>query len=625
MATGNSTLTATLKANTRDFDAGMKRANSSLSSLRRSVSSLKNVAITIGVTVAARAAVRTLKDSVMLAVNLGETINKANVLFGESYQSIVKWSQTTNASLAMTQQQLLDIAAGFKGSLFARGITDLGKATWLTDLSADLASFYNTTADAAAQALSGALRGEYDMLERYNIFINESALKTEARRMGILDTNRALTDQEKTLASISIIERQSVDAQGDLARTMNSTANQLRQLQVNWATLKTTIGKVFQPLLDYWLPGINNYLKGLFDPEQLEERIANWARVVMDWNLMIRDAFVKTRDAVVEFFDTLRDPENTKSVAALLGEGTYKITGSQELATTVGEFATAVTLLGTHVTAMASAWSKQPEWVKAVELFTVSLIGPAGLPLVSQTFAGVMRASLGELGALFAALPGGINRAVGSVFAAFSERGSVPANPLYVWTVNGGPGGGDTPNLGKKVGTWLTGLFAGGWTAAKFAGSATLSAAPALAGLAGVLLAPIAAAVAGLEVWKRVDPESYNQALKNQGKMAEKIAEGNVTSTGNSHYLTNKLQPKIDSIEKNLRQQVPVQPAVPGGAWTGIPSNGSSYPTMPRSAVPNVYIDGKQVATQVTPAVVRNMTRSASPVVYSPFLAGGAA
>jgi hypothetical protein len=41
--------------------------------------------------------------------------------------------------------------------------------------------------------------------------------------------------------------------------------------------------------------------------------------------------------------------------------------------------------------------------------------------------------------------------------------------------------------------------------------------------------------------------------------------------------------------------------------------------------VPNVYIDGKQVATQVTPAVVRNMTRSASPVVYSPFLAGGAA
>jgi hypothetical protein len=619
----NGTLTAKVRANTRDFDSGMKRANTSLASLRRSVSSMRNMAITIGVTVAARAAVRTLKDAVMQAVNLGETVNKANVLFGESYEDILKWSRTTTAALALTQQQILDISAGFKGSLFARGITDVNTAKWLTELSGDLASFFNTTASDAAQALSGVLRGEYDMAERYNIFINEAAIKEEARRLGIVKTNRELTAQEKTLAAISIIDRQTADAQGDLARTSNSTANQIRQLQIHFANLKVTIGKVFQPLLDYWLPGINKYLSELFNPEDLEERIASWSRVVMDWNLQLRDTFLKTKDVIVAVFDILGSGVTSQgAMGDMWGQSAelrlIQAGLSPDAAAKFVKLTQSIDTLLDRFDPLISAWMNQPAWLKTMETIFLTHFGPAGIGVMASAISGAVTNAFQGLSQIISTSVGG---AIGGVFAKFTERGSTPLNPLFVVVTNEGvdvDGGGG--GLWKKT----KGLFAGAGAAAAWAGRATLAAAGPLAGLAGVLVAPIAAAWAGLEVWKKVDPEGFEKVQKNQANMAGKIAEGNVTSEGTSHYLQYKLTPKVDrTLDRVNRIPVaPVQPAIPG--MPSAPSNGSSYPSFGR-AMPNVYIDGKQVATQVTPAVVRNMSRTSGPVIYSPFLAGGAA
>jgi hypothetical protein len=134
------------------------------------------------------------------ASDLAETISKTHAIFGQSSQGIIAWGKTADMAMGLSQQAAMDGAATF--ALFAKSAGKSeeeasGFSKQMVGLSADLASFYNTSPEDAIIALGAALRGENEPIRRYNVLLDDMSLRQEAVRLGITKTTKeALTPQQ---------------------------------------------------------------------------------------------------------------------------------------------------------------------------------------------------------------------------------------------------------------------------------------------------------------------------------------------------------------------------------------------------------------------------------------------
>jgi hypothetical protein len=129
----------------------------------------------------------------------------------------------------------------------------------MVTLSGDLASFHNANPADVALALGAALRGESEPIRKYNVLLNDAAVKAQAMKMGLYDGNGALDAQAKILATQKLILQQTTDAQGDFGETAGSAANQQRILAAQVANAKVSIGQAFLPILEAVLPVLVNF------------------------------------------------------------------------------------------------------------------------------------------------------------------------------------------------------------------------------------------------------------------------------------------------------------------------------------------------------------------------------
>jgi phage-related protein len=180
-------------------------------------------------------------------------MSKTKTIFGDAADGVIAFAQTAGDNLGLSQQAALDAQSTF--GIFAQSAGLSGKdlsdfSGNLTTLSADFASFYNTSPEQAITAVGAALRGESEPIRKYGILLNEAALKNRALQMGIIkNTKTALTPQQKVLAAQAEIMAQSSKAQGDFARTSGGLANQQRILSAAMSNLSADLGTAFQPIL----------------------------------------------------------------------------------------------------------------------------------------------------------------------------------------------------------------------------------------------------------------------------------------------------------------------------------------------------------------------------------------
>jgi hypothetical protein len=201
-------------------------------------------------------------DSVKNASDLGETISKVGVIFGEAKGSIESWANTSAKSLGQSKTQAMDAAAQFAffGKAAGLGGEDLVNfSKELVELSADLASFNNATPEEAILAIGSALRGEAEPMRRFGVLLDDASLKNEALKMGLIQTtNDALTPQQKVLAAHALIMAQTTTAQGDFARTSGGLANQQRTLTANLKDFSTEMGQVLLPVVEVFIKEFND-------------------------------------------------------------------------------------------------------------------------------------------------------------------------------------------------------------------------------------------------------------------------------------------------------------------------------------------------------------------------------
>lgn len=231
-----------------------------------------------------RRAVRAAMEPIQSAMDFGETIN----LFQTSFKKIgmqaaeyagMEWgSEAANAfakqfidyaqsfndqiteALSLDPNVIMKYQAVFSQMANAFGLTSrsvMNLSSSFTMLGLDIASFFNTDVEEAMVKLRAGLAGETEPLRALGVDITEATLKMTAMKYGIEDSIESMSQAAKTQLRWLAIMDQTETVFGDMAKTIDSPANQVRVLQQQFENLTRSIGSVFLPVIQTILPYVN--------------------------------------------------------------------------------------------------------------------------------------------------------------------------------------------------------------------------------------------------------------------------------------------------------------------------------------------------------------------------------
>lgn len=134
-------------------------------------------------------------------------------------------------------------------------------STQMTQLGYDLSSFFNIPVEEAMQKLKSGFSGELEPLRNLGYDLSQAKLQAIALSLGIDQTVSSMTQAEKSQLRYYAIMTQVTDAQGDMARTLNAPANQLRIFKASITQAARALGNIFVPALNAVLPYAIAFMK----------------------------------------------------------------------------------------------------------------------------------------------------------------------------------------------------------------------------------------------------------------------------------------------------------------------------------------------------------------------------
>ncbi|HUS74343.1 MAG TPA: hypothetical protein VMY06_14890 [Sedimentisphaerales bacterium] len=207
-------------------------------------------------------AIYTLKKFIDSASDAQETMNKFNVVFKDNSKEAAAWSEQFGDSVGRATQDVQKWMAGLQDLFVPLGFARkeaMGLSMDLTTLAVDVASFSNKADDEVIRDFTSALVGNHETVRKYGIIISETALAQEAFSRGLKKEYKDLTDLEKVQLRMSLIQKGTLDAQGDAIRSMNDYANQVKRLNANFTELRTELGGPLMVALSDVLTEVNKH------------------------------------------------------------------------------------------------------------------------------------------------------------------------------------------------------------------------------------------------------------------------------------------------------------------------------------------------------------------------------
>lgn len=344
-----------------DVDSGVGRISASFKKMAFAASS---AFAAVGVATFA-------KDAIKAASDLGESISKVNVVFGEAARGVQQFASSA-AAIGQSRQQALAAAGTFGNLLRSVGLGERTAADFsvaMTKLASDLASFNNTSVDEALTALRAGLVGETEPLKRFGVNLNEATLKAKALELGLvrargsvtkiaaaqltadraqrkytdavkkhgpesaeaLDAAKALeiatgkvgdasegtvpqlNAAQKAQAAYALIMGQTKLAQGDFARTSDGLANKSRILAAQFENLKAKVGSALLPVVT----AVTGFLADKMVPavETVGRKLVDLRDAAAD---KLGPAFKRAAEIALPALTTLRDTAG--EIASRIGE-----------------------------------------------------------------------------------------------------------------------------------------------------------------------------------------------------------------------------------------------------------------------------------------------------------------
>lgn len=240
----------------RSFEATSKRLNSAGNAL--------TAGLTVPLAAAGTAAVKYSSD-------MQEAINKVEVAFGGAADSVKEWSSTTLNSIGLAQGTALDMAALFGDMATSMGYSQDAAAQMsmaLVNLAADLASFKNIGIDQASTALKSIFTGETESLKELGVVMTQANLEAYALAEGYTTAYTAMDQAQQVAVRYQYVLANTQNAQGDFARTSDSTANQLRIFQESLKEAAATAGDELLPVITPIIEKLNELIQTFGDLDE---------------------------------------------------------------------------------------------------------------------------------------------------------------------------------------------------------------------------------------------------------------------------------------------------------------------------------------------------------------------
>lgn len=246
-------------------------------------------------------------DSIGKASELEQSVGGVDAVFKDSATSIHKWAEEADQAVGLSKNSFNELSTLIGAQLKNMGtpMDELaGQTNGLVELGADLAAQFGGSTSEAVEALSSLLRGESNPIEKYGVSINQTAIKAEALALGLGDVTQdtdkvagaqiraevaqrkyndaldkfgenstqalsaeaallsansslesalegstaELTLQQKAQATLSLLTKQTSDAQGAFGREADTLAGKQQRAAAAWEDVSTSMGEAFMPV-----------------------------------------------------------------------------------------------------------------------------------------------------------------------------------------------------------------------------------------------------------------------------------------------------------------------------------------------------------------------------------------
>lgn len=219
-------------------------------------SAVKKIGLLIGGAFAVGKLVQFGKECVELGSDLTEVQNVVDVTFTTMSDKVNEFAKNAMTSAGLSETMAKRYVGTFGAMSKSFGFSEsqaYDMSTALTQLTGDVASFYNISQDLAYIKLKSVFTGETETLKDLGVVMTQSALDQYALANGYGKTTSAMTEQEKVALRFAFVQEQLSAASGDFIRTSDSWANQVRVMQLQLQSLKATVGQglinIFTPVL----------------------------------------------------------------------------------------------------------------------------------------------------------------------------------------------------------------------------------------------------------------------------------------------------------------------------------------------------------------------------------------
>lgn len=184
----------------------------------------------------------------MSGADLEQSTGAVETVFKQHSSKMLKYAQDADQALGMSENSYNELATILGTQLRNAGVKDFAEQTNdLIGLGADFSAMFGGTAPEAVEAISSALKGERDPIEKYGISLRQSAIDAKAAELGYKKVGGSYDQQAQAAATLALINDQSKDAQGAFNRELHTASNVIQRAKAWYEDFAASIGEKLLP------------------------------------------------------------------------------------------------------------------------------------------------------------------------------------------------------------------------------------------------------------------------------------------------------------------------------------------------------------------------------------------
>lgn len=247
MATKTAILSVKIVSDAKDFSNKM---DTSVSKLDKFQSVANKLAVPATAVLAGLGAIAV--GAGKMASEAEQNFGAVDAVFKDHAKSVKDMAKTSAANLGLSGSDYAKYSALLGSQLKNAGVPMealAGQTDKLIGYGADFAAQFGGTVPDAVDALSSALKGEMDPIEKYGISLSETKVKAQMAADGTSELTGAAYDQAKAAAIMTLIQNQGKDALGAFGREAGTAAGQQAIATAKWQDASVALGTVLLPIM----------------------------------------------------------------------------------------------------------------------------------------------------------------------------------------------------------------------------------------------------------------------------------------------------------------------------------------------------------------------------------------